>query len=107
MGFTDISRTPGIDALTIDGIMFAGPAWDAARKACQTYLPAVAGRRPKLSPSELGIRLARSQCMRTHEVPNFPDPNAGGGVNLPLTIDTKSPAFERAAQHCNLAKLAG
>jgi hypothetical protein len=45
--------------------------------------------------------------MRTHEVPNFPDPNAGGGVNLPLTIDTKSPAFERAAQHCNLAKLAG
>jgi hypothetical protein len=78
-------------ALTIDGITFAGPAWDAARKACQTYLPAGAGRGPKLSPSEMAIRLARSECMRIHEVPNFPDPNARGGVNLPLTIDTKSP----------------
>jgi hypothetical protein len=107
LGFNGISRTPGVDALTVDGITFAGPAWDAARKACQTYLPGGGGRGPKLSPSDMAVRLARSECMRAHAVPNFPDPNARGGVDLPPTIDTNAPAFVRAAQHCDLAKLAG
>jgi hypothetical protein len=107
VGFNGISQTPGIDALTVDGITFAGPAWDAARKTCQKYLPAGGRPGPKLTQGEMATRVARSECMRTHGVTNFPDPNTRGGVNLPPTIDTNSPAFARAAQHCNLAKLAG
>jgi hypothetical protein len=107
LGFNGISATPGVDALTVDGITFAGPAWAAARNACQTYLPAGSGRGQKLNPTEMAVRLARSECMRAHAVPNFPDPNARGGVDLPPSIDTSAPAFVRAAQHCDLAKLAG
>jgi hypothetical protein len=107
LGFNGISQTPGVDALTVDGITFAGPAWDAAREACQTYLPAGGRRRPKLTQGELAVRVARSECMRAHAVPNFPDPNARGGVDLPPSIDTSAPAFVRAARDCDLAKLAG
>ena len=65
------------------------------------------GQGAKLTQREMAIRVARSECMRTHGVPTFPDPTTRGGVDLPPTIDTNSPAFVRAAQHCDLAKLAG
>ena len=108
VGFNGISRSLGVDALTVDGITFAGPAWDTARKACQAYLPPGArGQGPKLTQGEMAVRMAHSECMRTHGVPSFPDPNARGGVTLPPCIDTNAPAFERAAGHCGLAKLAG
>jgi hypothetical protein len=43
-----------------------------------------------------------SQCMRSHGVPNFPDPSAGGGVDFELRpgIDAQSPAFEAAQRAC-------
>jgi hypothetical protein len=45
-----------------------------------------------------GIRFA--DCMRSHGVPNFPDPSSGGGINIPAGsgINPQSPAF-RSAQH--------
>lgn len=43
--------------------------------------------------------------MRSHGVPNFPDPTAGGGgVDLPSAINPQSPAFKSAQRAC--AKLA-
>jgi len=108
LGFNGISGNPGVDALTVDGITFAGPAWDAARKACQRYLPGgAAGQGPELTHGQMAVRVARSECMRTHGVPSFPDPNARGGVTLPPSVDTNAPAFVRAARRCDLAKLAG
>jgi hypothetical protein len=48
--------------------------------------------------------LAYSQCMRSHGVPNFPDPDANGGLRLqagPGTgIDPNSPTFKAAQQAC-------
>jgi hypothetical protein len=43
-----------------------------------------------------------SECMRSHGVPNFPDPSGGGGgFNLDGTgINPQSPAFESAQQTC-------
>jgi hypothetical protein len=51
-----------------------------------------------LANSELKV----SECMRSHRVPNFPDPNGvGGGFNLNGTgINPQSPAFESAQQTC-------
>jgi hypothetical protein len=41
-------------------------------------------------------------CMRTHGVPDFPDPNSRGGITIDRSsrIDPGSPAFNRADQHC-------
>jgi hypothetical protein len=55
-----------------------------------------------------GDGLAFSKCVRAHGVPDFPDPGASvsgphdsiGGVNIPPTIDTGSPAFQAAFATC-------
>jgi hypothetical protein len=45
------------------------------------------------------LQLAR--CMRSHGVSNFPDPSAGGGINLDGTgLNPESPAFRSARQAC-------
>lgn len=51
--------------------------------------------------------LAYSQCMRSHGVANFPDPNADGQVKIASSsgINFYSPAFEAAESACQ--KLAG
>jgi hypothetical protein len=43
-----------------------------------------------------------SKCMRTHGVTNFPDPSAGGGIQLSSSsgINSFSPAFKAAQSHC-------
>jgi hypothetical protein len=40
-----------------------------------------------------------SDCMRSHGVPNFPDPTANG-LQLPSGINAQSPAFRSAQQAC-------
>jgi hypothetical protein len=53
--------------------------------------------------------LAYVRCLRSHGVPNFPDPAAGGRLpNIPNDIDTAAPAFRSAQNACaNLAPGAG
>jgi hypothetical protein len=41
-----------------------------------------------------------SDCMRSHGVPDFPDPTAGGGFDLSSKIDTQAPAYLSARQSC-------
>lgn len=44
--------------------------------------------------------LAYAECMRSHGVPTFPDPSAGGGFVIPAGIDSSSPAFQAAQTKC-------
>jgi hypothetical protein len=41
-------------------------------------------------------------CMRTHGVPNFPDPNSQGAITIGPSsgLDPGSPTFNAAQQHC-------
>ncbi|HKU58681.1 MAG TPA: hypothetical protein VJP39_03665 [Gaiellaceae bacterium] len=43
-----------------------------------------------------------SQCMRSHGVSNFPDPNSGGqiGIDSASGLDPSSPAFQSAQKAC-------
>jgi hypothetical protein len=52
------------------------------------------------SAAAKGIRFA--DCMRSHDVPNFPDPSGGGGIQIPdgSGINPQSPAFQSAQQAC-------
>jgi hypothetical protein len=46
--------------------------------------------------------LAFAQCMRSHGVPNFPDPTSNGPIAIGPNsgIDPKSPSFHRAMRAC-------
>ena len=58
--------------------------------------------------SNTGLTVAYSQCMRSHGVPNFPDPNSQGAITGSGTsangINPQSPQFQAAQKSC--AKLA-
>jgi hypothetical protein len=54
---------------------------------------------PGRTGASVNPQLAFAACMRSHGVPNFPDPGAGGGINIPNAL-TQSPAFQPAAQTC-------
>lgn len=47
--------------------------------------------------------LAFARCMRSHGVPNFPDPTPGHGVQIGAGsgVDPSSPAFQSAQKTCN------
>lgn len=53
------------------------------------------------SPQASGIKFA--DCMRSHGVPNFPDPSSGGGIQISSSsgINPQSPAFQSAQNACS------
>jgi hypothetical protein len=92
------------------------PAFQSALRSCQRLLPKGAPGPEASSPQALARMLEVSACMRKHGISGFPDPSASppsspgnsaligsGGYYLaiPKSIDTNSPAFERAAAACN------
>jgi hypothetical protein len=44
--------------------------------------------------------LAFAKCMRANGVPNFPDPNARGGFQIPAGVSPAAPALEGAQAKC-------
>jgi len=44
--------------------------------------------------------LAYAVCMRSHGVPNFPDPSSTGGFEFGSGVNTSSPSFEAAQTKC-------
>jgi hypothetical protein len=73
--------------------------------ACAVALAACGSSKPQTaagsSRAGQGIRFA--DCMRSHGVPNFPDPSGGGGgiqIQIGSGINPHSPAFQAAQQAC-------
>jgi hypothetical protein len=86
------------------------PRFQAAEKACSKYAPSkVAPSAAEQAKMQEGA-LKFSACMRSHGVPNFPDPefHSGGGVGIrigskkggPSGIDPNSPQFKAAQKAC-------
>jgi hypothetical protein len=44
--------------------------------------------------------LVYAKCIRSHGVPNFPDPNASGGFSFGAGVNPQSPAFKSAQAAC-------
>jgi hypothetical protein len=66
---------------------------------------ALAGCGSSSAQSRQAAREARgvkySDCMRSHGVPNFPDPKpGGGGFNLPPGVNPFAPSFKAAHSSC-------
>jgi len=104
------------------GIDPRSPVFRSAQTQCQKLMPGGGiGSGPPPSAQTLTRFLRVAQCMRSHGVPNFPDPKTsapanpraalggGGGVIsdiegvilvFPSTIDERSPQFTQAATAC-------
>jgi hypothetical protein len=106
------SNGNGGGLITVDGrqLNVSAPAFQKAMQDCQKYQPPG----PPISGAQLAKlqkgALKMAQCMRTHGVPNFPDPTVstgpgGRGVGVRLGakgagINPQSPAFQSAQKTC-------
>jgi hypothetical protein len=90
--------TPGITS---------NPHFQSAEQACRKLLPEGGPGGPdasrQISSQEQSQYLKAAACIRTHGIPNFPDPTfSGGGAHLPKTvgIDLHSPQVRAAEEAC-------
>jgi hypothetical protein len=88
--------------ISVNGVSVSAPAFLAARSECQKYLPPAHASTTQ-TQSARGLNFAK--CMRSHGVPNFPDPkvisSSGGNQRVYLPgVNQQSPAFEAAAKAC-------
>ncbi len=97
----------------VTGVNPQSAQFQAATKACAKLAPK--GGKPPSPAEQTKLQekaLQFAQCMRTHGVPNFPDPefsrSGGGGVGIrigggkggPSRIDLSSPQFQAAQKAC-------
>jgi hypothetical protein len=95
----------------VTGVNPQSAQFQAASKACAKLSPK--GGKPPSPAEQAKLQeqaLKFSQCMRTHGVPSFPDPEfsrgGGGGIRIggkqggPSRIDPSSPQFQTAQKAC-------
>jgi hypothetical protein len=80
----------------IPGGVQSNPHFQAAVRKCQHFL----GPNGVGSHSNTSAELAYAQCMQTHGVPQFPDPQPNGAIGLPSGTDPSSPTFRKAQEEC-------
>jgi hypothetical protein len=109
---------PNGHGIQITPAIAQSPAFKTAQNACKKYLPN-GGAPPATAPGQRAAALAFAKCMRTHGVPDFPDPltsapsspPAGAVAVLELRgmafelgsgLDPRSPAFQHASSACGI-----
>ncbi len=100
-----VQKTP--DSTSVNGVQVNGPAFQSAMQACRSYLPDGGHPSAAATAKARSQALAMSRCMRSHGVPNFPDPQfqtgPGGGIGMRISgagIDPSSPQFQAAQKAC-------
>ena len=99
-----VSNFPDPTLSSGGGMTFQGsfnlksPTYLAADQACRSLLPGRA-QAPPVSARKLAAEVKWAQCLRTHGVPSFPDPNAQGAIDS-SKLDPTSSAFQTASQAC-------
>jgi hypothetical protein len=88
--------TPGITG---------NPKFNSAQKACSKLIPGGGpgpGSDHQISPKEQSEYLKAAACIRSHGIPNFPDPTfSGGGVHVSHKgLDLNSPQALKAEEAC-------
>jgi hypothetical protein len=85
------------------GISPQSPAFQSAQQSCKKLLPG--GGPPRTVPeAQRKAAIANAHCIRTHGVPNYPDPTfpAGGGIAVAIGPgnNPQSPAVQKAQKAC-------
>lgn len=82
----------------------SSPRFQAAQRACRSLAPS---QNTSASNSQFAAQALKfAACMRSHGVPNFPDPK-GSGAFLIQGIDPNSPQVKSAQQACQSLLPAG
>jgi hypothetical protein len=88
--------------LAESGIDVDSPRFKRAARACLRLQPKGAratARQPTAAQQQAMLRFAR--CMRSHGVPNFPDPQPGGALDLAQKVAApNSPQFKATEHAC-------
>jgi hypothetical protein len=94
----------GLPSWTFDAgsVSPQSPAFRAARQVCKKDLPDLLHTSAEKAAANAAA-LKYATCMRSNGVPNFPDPNGQGliQVNATGTLDASSPQFQKAETACN------
>lgn len=102
-----VQKTP--NSTSVNGVEVNGPAFQSAMQACHSDLPNGGHPSAAQTAKAKAQALAMSRCMRSHGVPNFPDPQfqtaPGGGFGIRIggpgsDINPRSPAFQAAQKAC-------
>jgi hypothetical protein len=105
------SQSNGSAPLTkVNGVGVSSPAFQSAMQTCQKDLPNGGHPTAAQTARAKAQALAMSACMRSHGVPNFPDPTfrsgPGGGTSIGIQlnpssgVNPQSPAFLAAQKVC-------
>ncbi|HTW11782.1 MAG TPA: hypothetical protein VME01_03485 [Solirubrobacteraceae bacterium] len=79
------------------------PKFKPAQQACRKLLPGGGPHSEQaLTPAQQNQYLKAAACIRSHGLPNFPDPTfSGGGVHIEhQNFNESSPAFKTAVHDC-------
>jgi hypothetical protein len=79
------------------------PAGRAAQRACKDVLPHLEPQTSAEKAMANSAALKYATCMRSNGVPNFPDPNGQGLIQITIatgTLDASSPQFQTAETAC-------
>src|SRR5882672_2698958 len=88
------------------GVDTNSPQFAKAQQACQRLLPNGGKPSAQAQQKEVQQALKFAQCMRSHGVPKYPDPqvSSGGGMNQTINpnegVDPGSPQFQAAQKAC-------
>jgi hypothetical protein len=91
-------------SLGIPASVSASPAFKTAQQACAKLAPGGSGgggAAPVTAQQHREI-VQFAACMRSHGVPDFPDPDATGTFHL-VHINTQAPAFTAAVNKCQVS----
>jgi hypothetical protein len=86
--------------LAESGIDVDSPRFKRAARACLRLQPKGAratARQPTAAQQQAMLRFA--QCMRSHGVPNFPDPQPGGALDLAQKVAAPNSPQVKATEH--------
>jgi hypothetical protein len=80
------------------------PNYQSASQSCQRYLPSGTNTGGGSSSASVQAEINFANCMRSHGVTNFPEPDASGHMVIQggngSGIDPNSPTFQSAMQVC-------
>jgi hypothetical protein len=96
--FPDPTLSPGGGVTFQVNLDQNSPTYQAAAQSCQSLRPSGV-QAPQVSSQKVAAEVKWAQCIRTHGVPGFPDPNAQGAIDS-SKFDPTSPAFQRASHAC-------
>lgn len=88
----------GFNITPADGIDPSSPQYRSAIQTCSILRGG--GASSSGSSGKLAKELKFAQCMRTHGMPDFPDPNKNGGFSGSSTINPQSATFQNAQATC-------